>query len=226
MNLSKGIYLYPFSFLLAFCSLSYELVFAHVLSVCLGGTKNQYLLTISIFTFALGLGSLVFGMIKKKFNLKNIFLFTEVFLTAIGATGPFLITWILRVGENSFFNEIVLKILSYFIIFLVGFLSGFELPCLFSYSDKNQGKTLAFDYMGMLAASLFFPLVGLPELGTAATALTIANLNFAGIIIIQPFERNVLNILFILISIVFGGLILFFREELNLLLTSLYLIGV
>jgi predicted membrane-bound spermidine synthase len=116
--------------------------------------------------------------------------------------------------------------MSYFIIFLVGFLSGFELPCLFSLSEDNHGKVLAFDYVGMLSGSLFFPLVGLPILGTAGTALVISIINLITIVYIRPFETKIVGHSFVLLNILFLGLIFYSREFLNDILTSIYLIGV
>jgi spermidine synthase len=218
--------IYTLSFLLAFCSLTYELVFAQVLSVCLGGTKFQYLLTISIFTTALGIGSLLFGVIKNRFEIGYIFIFTEIILTTTGLIGPFLITWLLRIGDHSFGAGLLMPFLCYLLVFTVGLFSGLELPCLFSLSERNQGKIIAFDYLGMLCSSLFFPLIGLPVLGTAGAALMIANLNILSINFIRPFSSKMKNNLFLLVNLSCSLMIFYFREELNNVLTFLYLIGV
>lgn len=219
-------FVYGLSFILAFCSLTYELVFAQVLSVCLGGTKYQYLLTISLFTCALGAGSLYFGVLKKRVPTKVLFFNVEIFLTFLGLTGPFIITWLLRISDGPVFYEHLSKAVSYLFIFLIGFFSGFELPCLFSLAENKEGKILAFDYMGMLGASLFFPLIGLPLLGTAGTALATSNINLMAIVLIRPSQSVLVKNLLLLLNLFIFGLILFFREELNHLLSSIYLMGV
>jgi spermidine synthase len=225
MNYSPRL-VYILSFVLAFCSLTYELIFAQILSVCLGGTKNQYLLTISIFTFALGIGSIFFGLLKEKIKIQNLFIIVEIILTILGAMGPFVITWILRINDHSIYSHNISKFISYFLIFLVGFFSGFELPCLFSLSEKNQGKVLAYDYLGMLTGSLFFPLIGLPLLGTAGAALMVSNTNLLALYFLKPFQSRAANSIIIFLNIISLGMIFLFREEFNHLLTSIYLIGV
>ncbi len=219
-------FVYGLSFILAFCSLTYELVFAQVLSVCLGGTKYQYLLTISLFTFALGAGSLYFGTLKNKIPTRVLFLRVEFLLTILGLLGPFIITWLLKISDGPIFYEHLSKAISYLLIFLIGFFSGFELPCLFSMAENKQGKILAFDYMGMLGASLFFPLVGLPLLGTAGTALITSNINLMAIVLMRPSGSVLIKNLSLLLNLFIFGLILLFREELNHLLSSIYLMGV
>lgn len=209
--------IYIFSFILAFCSLFYELVYAQILSVCIGGTRTQYLITISLFTCALGIGSLLFRPLSQKMKTRTLFLRTELLLTILGASGPFFIAWLLQ-GDYSLFKIIT----SYFFIFLIGLCSGLELPCLFSMKDNSHGRILAFDYGGMLAASLLFPFFFLPYLGTAAATLTVANLNGTAIIWLSEKKKASKTILFIVNMILFG-IIIQNRESLNDLLSSLYL---
>ena len=165
--------LFLFTFLLAFCSLFYELIYAQILSVCIGGTKTQYLTIIALFTFALGMGTIAFGRVKLKYEIRPTFFLIEVLLTILGGLGPFFITWILQPGD--FMTAKIL--LSYGLVFVIGFLSGFEIPCLFALTVENKGKILAMDYLGMLSASILFPLFFLPKLGTAPGTLVIAACN-------------------------------------------------
>ena len=202
-----------FSFLLAFCSLFYELVFAQVLSVCIGGTKTQYLITISLFTFALGMGSLSFNRLTKNIEIKKIFFYVEFLLIILGSLGPFFIAWLLQ-AKHEFSLFLNLKIyFSYFIIFLIGFLSGFELPCLFSMMDKAHGKVLAFDYLGMLLASILFPFLFLPHLGTAASTLFIANMNGIALIWLRKVKSRKLNLVLGGINISIFAIIIIYRFE-------------
>ena len=223
--LTKPGAIYFFSFLLAFCSLTYELVFAQILSVCIGGTKTQYLITISLFTSALGIGSLIFGYSKNKIKHNDIFFYVEAALTLLGISGPFFIAWLLQTSSTQPELLIIKYFLSYFFVFTIGLLSGFEIPCLFSLDEKNQGKILAFDYLGMLFASLIFPLFALPYLGTAGTCLGAATLNLFALFWIKPIENKIYQrILQILISSIFF-LVMYFREIFNNLLTEIYMNG-
>ena len=213
-----------FSFLLAFCSLFYELVYAQILSVCIGGTKTQYLITISLFTSALGLGSLVFKYFFDSHSPRKLLFNIELLLVVLGSLGPFLITWLLEGSSDSAFLQNLKVTFSYFFIFLIGLLSGFELPCLFKLQDNAHGSILAADYAGMLAASLLFPFVFLPELGTAASTLFVANINVVALIWLkgESFSKRITPVL-VLSNVVVFGLIVFYRAELNGSLTSLYL---
>lgn len=213
-----------FSFLLAFCSLFYELVYAQILSVCIGGTKTQYLVTISLFTFALGMGSLLYNRLSGRMNISQLFFRIELVLTLLGSLGPFFLAWLLQ-AKNEPSLLLNLKIyFSYFFIFLIGLFSGFELPCLFSLMDKAHGKILAWDYLGMLCASLAFPFVFLPYLGTAAATLFVANINALALIWIcsEKLKKGMLYVLVSINSIAFF-VIIYFRADLNNFLSHIYL---
>lgn len=216
---------YFLSFLLAFCSLSYEFIFAHILSICIGGTKFQYLLTISIFTFALGIGSILFNFLKRRYSPGLILFITEILLTLLGSSGPFFITWLLNIRHFETVDYSILKILSYSIIFLVGLLSGLEVPCLFTYSENKHGQILSFDYLGMLVASLFFPLIGLPILGSAGTGLFVSNLNLFAIMLIYPFSKASWRWISLVIILSTNGVIFYYLDWLNELLSRIYLLG-
>ncbi len=225
MNRSPVV-LYGFTFLLAFCSLFYELIYAQILSVCIGGTKTQYLTIIALFTFALGMGTIAFGRTKLRYDIRKTFFIIECLLTLLGGLGPFLITWILQPGSAP--GLMPLKIfLSYFIVFVIGFLSGFEIPCLFSLAGGGKGKILGMDYLGMLAASILFPLFFLPKLGTAPGALVIAACNAYALIWLRS-ETPKLPVTLILTGTVTGFIIFFLGNiaELNALLSRLYLQGI
>jgi len=213
-----------FSFLLAFCSLFYELVYAQLLSVCIGGTKTQYLITISLFTTALGVGSLLYNHLSKKIQLKTLFFRVEILLTLLGSLGPFYIAWLLHPeNESSAFTTI--KICwTYFFIFLIGLLSGFELPCLFSLTKDSHGKIMAWDYFGMLVASILFPFLFLPWLGTAGSTLFVANINVLALIWLYPGEiSKTLRVVSYTFNFILFGFIISYRSELNDMLSSIYL---
>lgn len=221
--MSSALTVYFFSFLLAFCSLFYELVYAEVLSVCIGGTKIQYITTIALFTCALGFGSLSFGKFTSPENLRRNFFRVELLLMLLGGTGPFLITWLLQPGGIPFLSPVKLGI-TYSVIFGIGFLSGFELPSLFALQKDAEGKILAWDYIGMLVASVAFPLFFLPNLGTGASTLLVALTNGAALIWLRDGKKGLVPTIFFY-AILFGLMILVAsqRESLNEILSALYL---
>jgi spermidine synthase len=224
MSSSPAVYF--FSFLLAFCSLFYELVYAEILSVCLGGTKIQYITTISLFTCALGLGSITFKKFSAPETLRRNFFTVELLLMILGGLGPFFITWILQPGGTPGLAPLKM-IASYSVIFIIGFLSGFELPFLFSLKEKAEGKILAMDYLGMLAASVSFPLLFLPSLGAAASTLLISLTNGAALIWLRPGEKRSTNVT-VIFSVLLIAMMIFMlgqRAHLNNFLSVLYLGG-
>lgn len=223
MMSSDKVVVYLFSFLLAFCSLFYELVYAQILSVCIGGTKTQYLITISLFTSALGLGSLLYNRYSKRMANRVLFFRIELLLTVMGSIGPFFITWLLQSKTELAFWTTTKIYISYGFIFMIGLLSGFELPCLFALLKDSHGKILAFDYMGMLAASILFPFLFLPYLGTAAGTLFVANLNVLALIWLMPNGGKIQSLFLSVSNLAVFVLILAYKSELNTILTSIYL---
>ena len=164
---------------LAFCSLAYEFMFIKAATAVQGGQIFFYNLTLSLFTFSLGLGSLVtdWNLEKDENNysqqndigtsfLKKLVII-EGLLFLCGICGPILITY-----THSFVVIVIM-------ISLVGFFSGFELPLLFKLYKESDDEMLAWDYIGMFLSSLLIPLVFLPYFGLGATALFSALLNLS-----------------------------------------------
>jgi spermidine synthase len=211
------------SFLLSFCSLLYELVYAQILSVTIGGTKSQYLITISLFTSALGLGSLCCNYFFKNIKTENLLFIVEMSLIILGSIGPFFIVWLLQAKAETNLIYGIKILLSYFVIFIIGFLSGFEVPCLLRIIKESHGKVLAWDYFGMLAASILFPFLFLPQLGTAASTLFVANINAIILIWLKPDSKRSFHLLAYLVNFLLFICIFLYRSNLNNLLTSLYL---
>jgi spermidine synthase len=99
----------------------------------------------------------------------------------LGGLSPFVIT-----GLFASLSTFWAAAISYFLVFSIGFASGFELICLFTLLPQNHGKILTFDYLGMLAAALLFPYYLLPELGVGASTVLVATLNLAALTVIMP----------------------------------------
>lgn len=215
--------IYFFSSLLAFCSLFYEYALVQILSVYLGGTTKQYLIVVSLFTFALGLGSQLQYYFANRFGFKRVFLGIEILLVLLGAVSPFLIAIILD-PMVKWMPLGVKLLISYSTVFFIGLLSGFEIPSMFRLAENSQGKVLGFDYIGMLAASVLFPFWFLSSLGVGASSIFVANLNFTFVICYGTYKKNswirlglaALNLM-IFILVIYG------KDNINHLLSQIYL---
>ncbi len=168
--------IYSVSFLVAFCSLVYEFVIAQTLAAVFGGTLFQYALTIGVFTFAMGFGSLLYERLKPP---SWILLFkVEFALSVVGMLAPW---WIVALdpARGSGISGQVAQTLGLIPGFIVGALTGLELPLLMGLAanQKESTRVLAWDYVGMFAASLLFPVLLLPKGGVWGTSLGVAGIN-------------------------------------------------
>ena len=84
---------------------------------------------------------------------------------------------------------------------------------------------MAWDYIGMLMASVLFPFLFLPYLGTAASTLFVANINVIALIWLRPDLKKFPRIVSYSLNVIAFGLIIYFRADLNQILTTLYLEG-
>ena len=156
--------------LLAFCGLTYEFVFAQSLSVLLGNSIQQYSLTIGIFLGAMGLGAL---RAPEDGDLPKLLWRLQIGLS-LGAPSAFFSLWLLA---GSLPRAAIMG-LAWSMVATLGFLTGMEIPLLMKIGNSSlRLKILGFDYLGMLVASVLFPLLLLPYLGVFATVLLTASLN-------------------------------------------------
>ena len=81
----------------AYCSIVYELLLAQCLSVVMGGTILRYSITIGLYLFSLGLGSLWVFLHPRRSSIKSL-LIVELSLSVLGVVAPF---WIFF-GDNLF----------------------------------------------------------------------------------------------------------------------------
>ncbi|MBE8162774.1 MAG: hypothetical protein HAW63_02160 [Bdellovibrionaceae bacterium] len=177
--------IYFISFIVALCSLSYELILSQLLAVSFGGTLFYYSVTMGIFMFSLGLGSLYYTYKKSK-NLISLLVKTEIILTALGLLSPY---WILY--TSSFQNKIY-PMLFYFLIhlpsILIGFFSGLELPNLLDLSSKKN-LCLYYDYLGMFVSSVLFYVL-IKQLNLINITLLITSLNLFVALLLLSFNKK------------------------------------
>lgn len=186
---------YILTFVVAFCSITYELLLAQTLATVLGNTVLRYSLTIGFYLAAMGIGAMLCDLKKDDKPLPRLFR-VEVGLTIAGGISVIYIHYLDIIQKYLFayspfmsshlFNgitpvDILFFIFSQGIIILIGIYSGYEIPLLIQIgneSGKNvTNRVLGVDYFGSLAGSVLFPLILLPRLGIFAIAFLVALLN-------------------------------------------------
>ncbi|HET9235733.1 MAG TPA: hypothetical protein VFO10_00700 [Oligoflexus sp.] len=173
-------------FLLAFCSLSYEFMAAQIMASVMGNTVLLYSLTMGLYIFALGMGSLMpVADISQETLFYRLF-GIEVGLCLLGGLAPF---WILSVDAHtpSWFS----LGFCFLLIAAIGILSGMELPLLLRldeirYQGRQFMRLLALDYLASFAGALAFPLWIFPSWGLVQAAALFGLLNVAALVLLIP----------------------------------------
>lgn len=161
-------------FIIAACSLIYELLISSLSTYLLGSSVIHYSLTIGLFLFFMGIGAWFAQSVSR--DLIAAFVALEIAIGAVGGVSAMLLygvyTW------TDFYYPAMLIVVA-----VIGILVGMELPLLTrileSYSGLRRGisQVLTFDYLGALLASLLFPFILLPYLGHLLTAGLIGMVN-------------------------------------------------
>ncbi len=170
--------LFIITILVAACSMIYELMLAQSMTILYGHATSRYSMTIGLFLFSLGMGTLLYSPLQKRYNKNSLFIYLEVLLCLAGVSTPVIIfnaaasTTLQAVGLDGY-------IICHLWVLVIGTLTGIEVPCLL---DKGNGLTqtnestfliLALDFLGTFFGVLLFvfflyPIVGL----VGAAALT------------------------------------------------------
>ncbi|MEK2689511.1 hypothetical protein [Bdellovibrio sp. GT3] len=161
-------------FLTAFCSYTYELVLANILSVLWGNVVLQYTVTTGIYISAMGAGAYFTPV---RLNSKKVFIWIEVIISLLAIVSPLLFVYF---DSGSKFVSVPL---CYSLIFLIGFFSGMELPLLLQVmqtetnaKDQNE-RALFLDYAGMFAGGILFALFLNRQFGSISVNLILALMN-------------------------------------------------
>jgi spermidine synthase len=174
----------------------YEFALAQTLSLILGHSALRYPIAIGIYKAALGFGSLFFEklfpsvesnvlrLVKIELVISIVACLSMVFLFLINSL--FVNGWV-SVGE--IYEKTILISLTHGLVFVIGVLSGAELPILMQMSEENRllssAKVLSADYFGTLIAAVIFPLILLPNIHLFSIVImaTVVNLASAFLII-------------------------------------------
>ncbi|MDJ1480115.1 polyamine aminopropyltransferase [Cytophagaceae bacterium YF14B1] len=163
-------------FIIATCGILYELLISSISTYFLGSSILQFSLTIGFFMSFMGVGSFLSKYIHSK--LLDQFVTIEIILGLLGGFSAFILYFSYSLTENY-------HLIAFTLISLLGTLIGLEIPLVtrivHSYASLKDtvAKVLSFDYIGALLASIIFPLLLLPYLGTMRTSFLIGILNLA-----------------------------------------------
>lgn len=160
--------------IVALCGIVYELIIATISSYLLGDSVYQFSLTIGLFMFAMGMGSLITRRFRDR--LIDWFVATEVLIAFIGGLSSILLFFV-------FPWTVFYKPVMFTLILVIGGLVGLEIPLLMRILSETGGirksiaQVLALDYFGALVGSVAFPLLLLPFLGLFRASFGIGLLN-------------------------------------------------
>lgn len=204
------------AFILALCSIAYELLLANFLMVLTGSDVLWQCLTIGIYITALGVGTYFAGRIKRT-DASSFLIKVELALSIVGMISTTLLMagFILyRVhytdqifqlakvaevvnlteGKMVYFGGFIA--FTYILVVAIGFLSGFEIPLLIDMGQRSKEKKeihktliLCSSYIGSMAGALLFALWWQPEFDNIIIACLIGVINLfscAVLILISP----------------------------------------
>ncbi|OEF99314.1 spermidine synthase [Vulcanibacillus modesticaldus] len=217
--------LYWASAIVSICGIIFEVLFGAVGSYILGDGVKQYSITIGLFLTGMGIGAYLSEKINDK--LVQVFVIVEYL---IGTIGGFSI--LILFGITAYVGDGVDAIFLYFVITVVGGLTGLEMPILIrkaselgSKLNKSTARVLFFDYIGSLIGTVAFVLLLRPYLEFVKTGFLIAIFNILiGIVITISFQKEIKSpkklifigifLLFILgLGFIFGNEIWFNFEQ-------------
>ncbi len=163
----------------AFASFGHELNLSQALAASLGGTLLRYQTGFGLFTCFLGFGALTYQSLQKKIEPRDILIKAQIILIGLGTLGPSWIDFFSPMKRSPSQTELF-SIACYLPLVAVAFISGFELPALMELAKrigKNSFRALAWDYWGMVGASLAYPLVLLDGLGIKGSSILMGLIN-------------------------------------------------
>lgn len=218
-------------FATGFCGMIYELAFAQLLTAIFGGAFESFATTLGVYVAGLGLGSLSFKPDTDRDEAHLLFR-AEIALAGFGLITPvaFVLLQSLSISSvTASLNHTTMLLATHAVIFATGFLSGLELPILTSLARRSgrshaDDVVLGFDYLGMFAATLAFPLFLFPQFGLIASFATAAALNlFAAALtlaLMSKPSRTALWAFSIVVVLNLGALVL--SPSIQTYMTSIY----
>ena len=191
--------IYFIAFILAYCSIVYELVMAQSLSAFLGNTVLRYSVTIGLYLASMGIGAF---LCKGKLVRDSIYSLVKIEIL-LGVIGGFSVVY-LYLFEFLSQSGSIFFILSHLLIIAIGILTGFEIPLLIDIRQREKEGTLNYvlgvNYIGAVSGTIVFSIFLLPTIGILTIAFFTGSLN------------------------TIGGLFLLFRQDIKARRSSRYLL--
>ncbi len=178
------------AFVLAFCSIVYELLLGQTLAAFLGNTVLRLSVTVGLYLLSMGIGAfLARGRVLARpvLALQSV----ELALSVTGAAAVPLLFLLDSWGAP----HAALSATGHGLIVLIGVLTGLELPLLLELGggavDVRRNFVLGVDYVGALIGTLVFAFWFYPRAGLVTTAFVVASLNaFAGVLLASQIGRS------------------------------------
>lgn len=177
-------------FIAGLCSLIYELLISTTSSYFMGDSVTQFSLVIGIYMAAMGLGSYLSQFITDK--LIDWFIKIEILLGLVGGASVPILYFTFEHLSALEYQFIMLGLTA-----LIGLFTGFEVPILVRILKThfplkaNLAYVLSLDYIGALLATLLFPFLLLPFVGTFRTSIIFGFVNVSlGFFIYRFFSKH------------------------------------
>ena len=157
------------------CGIVYELIIGAIASYLLGNSVLQFSLTVGVFMFAMGIGSLLSRYLGN--DHVRYFVSVEIAIALVGGISGIALFMAFP------FARVLFEFVMYGFILVIGILVGLEIPVLTTLLARGQStkrsisEVLTLDYIGALLGSMLFPLVLLPALGPIRTSFAIGLMN-------------------------------------------------
>lgn len=167
--------LFPLSvFIAGLCSIVYELLISTAATYFLGDGVKQFSIIIGFYLFSMGIGA----YFSRFYKDRSLFFFikTEYLLGLTGGISVPLIYYLFVTVSPEILQAACLGI-----VFIIGLLTGMEVPLLTFARDhnlkNNLSSILSLDYIGGLLATLIFPFILLPFVGLFYSSLIFGIIN-------------------------------------------------
>lgn len=163
-------------FIAGLCSIVYELLISTASSYFLGDSIKQFSITIGIYMASMGLGAVISRKIESK--LLERFIAVEIALGLIGGLSIPILYF--AFAYTDYYYSVMVSA-----IILIGTLTGLEIPLITRIMDDyyklkdNLSNVFSLDYLGALIATLIFPFILLPFLGTFKASITFGIINMS-----------------------------------------------
>lgn len=171
--------IYWASAIVSICGITFQVLLGALGSYTLGDSVKQYAFTIGLFLSGMGVGS--FASEKVMTRLMERFVQIELLIGTVGGTSSFLLFYVI-----AFHDYATAQWFLYSLTFLIGGLTGLELPLLIRRAseigeklNRSTARVLFSDYAGSLLGAVGFALLLRPWFGLIKTAFLIGTVNIA-----------------------------------------------